>query len=164
MMILFSLVALLCVLKMRKFRSNPFSMGWFTWLIAAATFMGLAFKFVHSVTWPTPYNHGLINTMQDQARFSDRVRCKALGCCLHLCSSIFLRLSSFAGVAIRKFRAKMFSLGWFTWLIAAATFISLAFRFIHSGTWSTPLQPYQDITWSWHTQGLVHGIDQWDSS
>ena len=44
MMILFSLLALLCVLKMRKFRSNPFSLGWFTWLIAAAVFMGMAFR------------------------------------------------------------------------------------------------------------------------
>jgi dolichyl-phosphate-mannose--protein O-mannosyl transferase len=44
MMILFSLLALLSVLKMRKYRSQPFSLGWFTWLTTAAVFMGLAYR------------------------------------------------------------------------------------------------------------------------
>jgi dolichyl-phosphate-mannose-protein mannosyltransferase len=44
MMMLFSLLALLSVLKMRKHRSKPFSLGWFGWLTAAAVFMGLAYR------------------------------------------------------------------------------------------------------------------------
>ena len=44
MMIQFSLLGLLCVLRMRKFRSNPFSLKWFAWLVSAAVFMGLAYR------------------------------------------------------------------------------------------------------------------------
>jgi dolichyl-phosphate-mannose-protein mannosyltransferase len=42
-MILFSLWALLSVLRFRRYHSRPFSPGWWTWITAAAIFMGAAF-------------------------------------------------------------------------------------------------------------------------
>ena len=43
MMILFSLIALYSVVRFRRFHSEPFSANWWTWITAAAFFMGAAF-------------------------------------------------------------------------------------------------------------------------
>ena len=44
MMIFFAMVALLSVLKFRRYYAQPFSLGWFFWLTSAALNMGLAFS------------------------------------------------------------------------------------------------------------------------
>jgi len=44
MMIFFAMMSVLSALKMRRYYSQPFSMGWTFWLISAAANMGLAFS------------------------------------------------------------------------------------------------------------------------
>ena len=43
-MIFFAMMSVLSALKMRRYYSQPFSMGWTFWLISAAANMGLAFS------------------------------------------------------------------------------------------------------------------------